>query len=485
MTAFAEFRPVMLVTGLLVATLGFAMLLPALVDIAADNDDWMIFVSAGTMTMLVGLGLFAANRGIPKGLSTRQAMLMTVASWVALVAFGALPFHWSGIVPSYTDAFFESMSGLTTTGATVITGLDYAPPGILFWRGLLQWLGGLGIIVMAIAVLPMLQIGGMQLFKAEAFDTAEKILPRATQISTSITLVFIAMTGICAVAYMAAGMAADDAVIHAMTTVATGGFSTKDSSIGYFNSSAVEWIAVVFMVLGSIPFILYVQMLQGRFRPIVKDQQVKAFMSFLAVAILAGWMMAHFSKNHIGLEGLRHSAFNVVSIVTGTGYASTDYGLWGPHAVTFFFIIMFVGGCAGSTSCGIKIFRFQVLIEGVRQHVSQVMYPNGVFRAHFNGKPIQDRVIASVMSFFFLFMASFVVLAILLRLTGLDTVSALSGAGTALSNVGPGLGDIIGPSGNFQSLSDVQKWLLAAGMLLGRLELFTVLVLFLPRFWRS
>ncbi|MDF1608766.1 TrkH family potassium uptake protein [Hoeflea sp. YIM 152468] len=485
MNALSDLRPVLLVTGLLVATLGAAMLLPALVDLAAANDDWMIFTSASMMTMLVGLGLFAANRGAPKGLSTRQAMLMTVVSWVALVGFGALPFHWSGIVPSYTDAFFESMSGLTTTGATVITGLDNVPPGLLFWRGLLQWLGGLGIIVMAIAVLPMLQIGGMQLFKAEAFDTAEKILPRAAQISTSITLVFIGMTGICAVAYMAVGMAADDAVVHAMTTVATGGFSTKDASIGYFNNPAVEWIAVVFMILGSIPFILYVQMLQGRFRPVFRDEQVKAFLSFLGAAILAGWVMAHFSENHVGLEALRHSAFNVVSIATGTGYASTDYGLWGPHAVAFFFIIMFVGGCAGSTSCGIKIFRFQVLLEAVRQHISQVMYPNGVFRTHFNGKPIQDRVVASVMSFFFLFMAAFVVLSILLRLTGLDTLSALSGAGTALSNVGPGLGEIIGPSGNFQPLSDVQKWLLSAGMLLGRLELFTVLVLFLPRFWRS
>ena len=485
MTGLSDFRPVLLVTGVLVATLGAAMLLPALVDLAADNDDWMIFGSAGMVTMLFGLGLFISNRGAPKGLSTRQAMLMTVISWVALVAFGALPFHWSGIVPSYTDAFFESMSGLTTTGATVITGLDSAPPGLLFWRGLLQWLGGLGIIVMAIAVLPMLQIGGMQLFKAEAFDTAEKILPRATQISLSITLVFIAMTGICAISYMAVGMAVDDAVIHAMTTVATGGFSTKDASIGYFNSAGVEWIAIVFMFLGSIPFLLYVQMLQGRFRPLLADDQVKAFSAFLGVTIIAGWMMAHFSDNHIGLEGLRHSAFNVVSIVTGTGYSSTDYGLWGPHAVAFFFIIMFVGGCAGSTSCGIKIFRFQVLFEAVRQHISQVMYPHGVFRAHFNGKPIQDRVIASVMSFFFLFMASFIVLAILLRMSGLDTITALSGAGTALSNVGPGLGEIIGPAGNFQSLTDSQKWLLAGGMLLGRLELFTVLVLFLPRFWRT
>jgi hypothetical protein len=281
LTVLSEFRPVMLVTGALVSTLGVAMLLPALVDLAADNDDWMIFASSAMVTMLFGFGLFIANRGAPKGLSTRQAMLMTVVSWLALVAFGALPFHWSGIVPSYTDAFFESMSGLTTTGATVITGLDTAPPGLLFWRGLLQWLGGLGIIVMAIAVLPMLQIGGMQLFKAEAFDTAEKILPRATQISTSITLVFIGITGVCAIAYMAVGMAADDAVIHAMTTVATGGFSTKDGSIGHFANPGVEWIAILFMILGSIPFILYVQMLQGRFRPIFVDQQVKAFFAFL------------------------------------------------------------------------------------------------------------------------------------------------------------------------------------------------------------
>jgi len=297
--------------------------------------------------------------------------------------------------------------------------------------------------------------------------------------------VFIAMTGICAISYMIAGMSADDAVIHAMTTVATGGFSSKDGSIGHFNNAGIEWIAIVFMVLGAIPFLLYVQMLQGRFRPILADDQVKAFMGFLAVTILAGWMMAHFSENHLGVDGLRHAAFNVISITTGTGYASTDYGLWGPHAVTFFFIIMFVGGCAGSTSCGIKIFRFQVLVEAVRQHISQVMYPNGVFRAHFNGKPIEERVIASVMSFFFLFAASFVVLSILLKMSGLDTLTALSGAGTALSNVGPGLGEIIGPAGNFQSLTDTQKWLLAAGMLLGRLELFTVLVLFLPRFWRS
>lgn len=480
-----DFRPVVLVAGILITTLGLAMLLPAIVDLAAGNDDWIVFVASSLLTTLVGLSLFAATRGIPKGLSTRQALLMTVVSWVALVAFGALPFIWSGVVPTYTDAFFESMSGLTTTGATVIGDLDNRPPGILFWRGLLQWLGGLGIIVMAIAVLPMLQIGGMQLFKAEAFDTAEKILPRATQISSSITLVFIGFTGLCCILFLAAGMPIDDAVIHAMTTVATGGFSTKDLSIGYYDSAAIDWITIVFMILGSIPFILYVQMLQGRVRPIFLDSQVRVFLTLLITATLIAWLMAHNGQHHVGLDGLRFAAFNVVSITTGTGYATTDYGLWGPHAISFFFVIMFVGGCAGSTSCGIKIFRFQVLFEAIRQHISQVMYPHGIFRPKFNGRPIDYRVIASVMSFMFLYVVSFGVIAIALIVIGLDTTTALSGAGSAISNVGPGLGTIIGPAGNYAPLPDAAKWVLAAGMLLGRLELFTIMVLFLPRFWRT
>ena len=309
MNAALDFRPVVLVAGILVTTLGLAMLLPAIVDISAGNEDWGVFAAASLLTTLVGLSLFAATRGTPKGLSTRQALLMTVVSWVALVAFGALPFIWSGVVPTYTDAFFETMSGLTTTGATVIGDLDTAPPGILFWRGLLQWLGGLGIIVMAIAVLPMLQIGGMQLFKAEAFDTAEKILPRATQISSSITLVFIAFTVLCCILFLAAGMPIDDAVVHAMTTVATGGFSTKDESIGFYDSAAIDWITIVFMILGSIPFILYVQMLQGRVRPFLIDSQVRVFLGLLIIATLIAWLMAHWGNYHVGLDGLRFAAF--------------------------------------------------------------------------------------------------------------------------------------------------------------------------------
>lgn len=484
-----DFRPIILVCGVLTFVLGVAMLLPALVDFSLGHEDWRVFMATSIFTMMVGLVLYLATNGAPRGLSTRQAMLMTVMSWLFLVTFGALPFLWSGAVPTFTDAFFESMSGLTTTGATVIGDLTETPPGILFWRGLLQWLGGLGIIVMAVAVLPMLQIGGMQVFRAEAFDTAEKILPRATQISGSMTLIFIALTATCALCYIVAGMGAGDALIHAMTTVATGGFSTRNESIGYFQSASIEWIAITFMLVGSLPFLLYIQLLQGRWKPLFRDSQVRVFFLVISVFVLVGWAISVVATNLPEAELLdpdrfRTAMFNVVSITTGTGYASEDYGLWGAHSAIFFFAIMFVGGCAGSTSCGIKIFRFQVLYADVMHQIRQTGYPNGVFVKRFNGRPLDDRVSAAVMSFFFLYVASFIALAIALQLTGVDLLTAVSGAGSALSNVGPGLGEIIGPSGHYGELNDQAKWILSAGMLLGRLELFTVLVLFLPRFWQ-
>ncbi|QKV20659.1 TrkH family potassium uptake protein [Oricola thermophila] len=463
------------------------MLIPALVDAVAGNPDWQVFAGSSAATTLVGVTFYTATRGMSRSLSTRQAMLMTVVVWLALVTAGALPFRWSGITPSFTDAFFEAMSGLTTTGATVITGLDHAPPGILLWRGMLQWLGGLGIIVMAVAVLPMLQIGGMQVFKIEAFETPEKILPRATQISSSITLVFVAFTLLCAVAYLIAGMRPDDALIHAMTTVATGGFSTRDASLGFYQDPAIEWIAITFMIAGSIPFLLYVQVLQGRPLALWRDQQVRAFLAVLAILVVLGWIVADHSRTEFVRESdsFRAAVFNTVSVMTGTGYASADYGLWGAQSIAFFFVVMFIGGCAGSTSCGIKIFRFQVLYQEVRERLTRVLYPHGVFVKRFNGRPLDDRVPLAVTTFVFLYLAAFAVLSIALQLTGLDLLTAISGAGSAISNVGPGLGPTIGPASTYQDLPDAAKWLLSFGMLLGRLELFTVLVLFLPRFWRS
>ena len=476
------FRPIMLVNGLLLATMGVTMLIPAIVDLMADNQDWQVFASASLLTVLIGSGLYAGARGTVQGMSTRQAFVMVTLAWILLPMFGALPYVWSGIVPDFTNAMFESMSGITTTGSTVITGLDTAPPGILLWRGIQQWLGGLGIIVMAVAVMPMLQIGGMQLFKIEAFDTAEKIMPRATQISGSLTLMFVFITFLCALAYLAVGMKIDDAVIHAMTTVATGGFSTKDASLAYFDSYGVDTVATIFMLAGSIPFVLFVQAIRGEPMALFRNSQVRVFFITIFVLTMIGWWLHPERENPI--LGFFHAMLNVTSLVTGTGYTTTDYNSWGFSSQIFFFLIMFIGGCAGSTSCGIKIFRFQILHETVKQHVRQILQPNGIFVMRYNGKVLKDDVSSAVMNFFFLFAAVFAVVTILLNATGMNIISSASAAATSLANVGPGMGDIIGPVGNFQSLSHLQKWILTAAMLIGRLELLTVLVLFIPRFWR-
>ncbi len=481
----ANLRPIFLIVGMLIATLGGAMFLPAAVDFAADNSDWEVFAFTGSITLLVGLGLYSGARGTSQGMSTRQAFVMTTAVWIALVFFGSIPYLLSGAVPTFTDAFFESMSGLTTTGSTVITGLDNQPPGILLWRGIQQWLGGLGIIVMAVAVLPMLQVGGMQLFKIEAFDTAEKIMPRATQISGMLTFVFIVITAMCILAYIFAGMSLSDAVIHGMTTVATGGFSTKDQSMGFFDSHVIHLISVTFMILGSIPFILYVQATRGQPQKLWRNSQVQVFFVVLTLCTFIAFLLNNSIEGVDGTTRFVEALFNVTSVITGTGYSSTDYGQWAPGANAFFFAIMFIGGCAGSTSCGIKVFRFQILYETIKQHLSRIFYPNGIFMMRFNGKQIEDSAATAVMNFFAVYFLLFGIFAILLNLTGLDFLTSMSAAGTAISNVGPGLGKTIGPSSTFQELNDTAKWIMSAAMLVGRLELFTVLVLFMPRFWRA
>ncbi|MBV6656267.1 MAG: TrkH family potassium uptake protein [Devosiaceae bacterium] len=478
--------PIFLIIGTLLATLGVAMMIPALVDLAAANDDWVVFAAASLVTTLVGLGLTQTGSGRPATLSSRQAVLMTVGAWTVLPAFAALPLLWSEAVGSYTDAFFEAMSGITTTGATVITGLDEMPPGILIWRSMLQWLGGLGVVVMAVSILPMLRVGGMQLFKTEAFDTPDKILPRATQISGSLIGVFSVFTFLCALAYAAAGMAFEDAVNHAMTTVATGGFSTRDNSIAAFDSGAVEMVAIVFMILGSLPFLLYVQALQGRPLSLVRDSQVHVFLILLALfSLVIAAVLDPLTAETGALADLRTATFNVVSVMTGTGYASADYGAWGPLAITVFLTLTLIGGCAGSTACGMKVFRVQVALKTVSQHVRRLAYPHGVFVMRYNGRAVEGSVVSAVMSFIFLYFVLIGLLAIALMAMNLDPLTAFSGAATAIANVGPGLGEVIGPKGNFSTLPDAAKWALSGAMLIGRLELFTVLVLILPRFWRS
>lgn len=480
-----DIRPIIFIVGLLLSTLGCAMLLPAAIDIAFGNEDWVAFAGASVTTLFFGMGMVFSARTNEARLTTRSAFLLTTVAWIALAAFAALPFLWTDPAFNYTDAFFESMSGLTTTGATVVLGLDFRPPGLLLWRALLQWLGGIGIIVMAIAVLPMLQVGGMQLFRMESSDTSEKILPRAAQIAGSISAIYVALTAICALSYYVAGMRLFDAVTHSMTTIATGGFSTHDASFTFFDSASIDLLASFFMILGSLPFVLYLRAVRGDPHAIFRDSQVRWFLITVAVFIVIMGLFAWGNPNVDPERGWRRVIFNVISIMTGTGYASGGYDKWGPFAVAFFFMIAFVGGCAGSTSCGIKIFRFQVIFANIAQHANRIIYPNGVFVNKYNGRALPDHVSASVLGFMFLFFLTFALLAAGLGLTGLDTLTSLSSAASAIANVGPGLGELVGPAGNFVTIPDSAKWIMSVGMLLGRLELFTVLVLLNPYFWRT
>ncbi len=480
-----DIRPILLVVGALLSTLSVTMLLPMIADLAAGNEDWQSFALSAVITVFVGVSMILTNQVGRFRVNLRQAFLLTATSWLALTLFASIPFALADLDMSFTDAFFEAMSGITTTGSTVMWELDDAPPGILLWRGLLQWMGGIGIIVMAMAVLPVLQVGGMQLFRLESSDTSEKALPRATQIAGAIGTVYFVMTVACALLYWAFGMTGFEAIIHAMTTIATGGFSTSDDSIGKFDSGLIDATATVFMLLGSLPFLLYLKFVRGDLLAILRDSQVQWFLSMVALAAVTMFLWLWLANGLTPGLAARYSTFNVVSIITGTGYSTADYGLWGTFAVTVFFLLMFTGGCAGSTTCGIKIFRYQVLYETAKAQLGRLLQPHGVFIAYYNGKPISEQVQVSVMAFFYIYAVSFGFLAMALGIMGLDFLTSVSGAATAIANVGPGLGERIGPSTHFGTLPDAAKWLLSFGMLLGRLELFTILILFTPAFWRA
>lgn len=479
-----EFKPIIFILGILLSILAVAMVIPAIVDALVGNPDWQVFAAAAGTALFIGVSMILTTGSKWSSFSLRQAFILTNLAWLVIAIFGALPFAYSELELSITDAFFESMSGVTTTGATVIVGLDNAPPGILLWRAILQWLGGVGIIVMAIAVLPILQVGGMQLFKVEAFE-ADKVLPRAAQIAGGISLIYVLLTAVAAMILWSLGMTGFEAVAHAMTSIATGGFSTSDASLAHFDSAAIDWAICGFMILGSLPFVLYLRMFRGNLRALLRDSQVRWMFAIMGFAVLltAGWLW--YEDVMDGGPAFRYAAFNVISIMTGTGYSTAAFDAWGGFAMAMMFVLMFVGGCAGSTTCGIKIFRFQVLHATAAAQMKRLLQPHGVFFPYYNKKPIPESVSESVMGFFFLFIACYAILATGLGLFGLDFITAVSGAASAIANVGPGLGDIIGPAGTFKTLPDGAKWLLSAGMLLGRLELFTVLVLLTRAFWRG
>ncbi|WP_322866401.1 TrkH family potassium uptake protein [Aquicoccus sp. G2-2] len=480
-----DLRPVGYVIGLLVAALGLTMILPLLVDLAEGQGHWQVFAQSTVLTVLTGgLVALACQNGTGQRLTLQQTFLLTSGVWLALPIFAALPLMLGATQLSFTDAFFEAMSGLTTTGSTVITGLDDLPKGLLLWRGILQWLGGIGIIVVAMVFLPELRIGGMQIFRSEAFDTMGKILPRATQIAGQISVIYVGLTLACIFTYVVLGMDVFDATVHALTTTSTGGFSNYDASFATF-SGPPEYAASVFMILSALPFVRYVQLVNGHAQPLFRDTQVRAFLGTIAVLTLLTTLILTTIFPHHWEQSMREALFNITSIITGTGYASVDYMGWGPLLITMFFFVGLIGGTAGSTACSVKIFRYQILFSSIRTQLRRTSYPHGVFQPSFDGRPISPEVLNSVMSFFVFFTVTLGLMAVALSLTGLDFVTSLSGAATALANIGPGLGETIGPAGNFSTLNDTAKWILAFGMWAGRLELMAVYALFTVHFWRA
>ncbi len=479
-----EFRPIVFILGVMLAVLAAAMLLPALADYAAGfTGDAANFAISAAATLFIGISAMLASRGRPIHLDIRQMFVAAVLGWTVAAAFAAIPFLMSDLGLDAAAAYFEAMAGVTTTAADSFVGLDSAPPGILLWRALLQWMGGMATIAMAIAMLPVLRIGGMQLFQIESAERA-RALPAAAQIVASAGLIYVVLTAVCATALWVTGMTGFEAVLHAMATVSNGGFSTSDQSIAHFRSTAIELVLILFMILSSLPMVLYLQALRGNPKRLVTDSQVLGFLAALAaaVALIAAWEWG--AGEDLG-DALDMSAFNVVSIITGTGFTTTDYSEWGGLTLVAFLFFMVIGGCAGSAASGIKIFRFQVIAAAADAQIRRLIQPSGVFLPYVGGRPVPEAVAASVTGFFFLFAVSFAAITLALTAIGIALVPSISGAAAAIANVGPGLGPVIGPEGAYNVLPASAQWILSFAMLLGRLELVPLMVLLVPAFWRG
>ena len=480
----SNYKTVFFTLGVLQIILGVSMSIPIVIQFIFNEFD-SSFMSSAIICIIFGVLFFLSNLDHEKKLNLPQAFLLTALSWITIAVFGSLPFIFSSLNLSITDSFFESMSGITTTGSTIITNLEIVPKSILLWRAVLQWLGGIGIIVMAITLMPIMNVGGMQLFKTSNKDTAEKILPRSKQVTIRLITIYLFFTIICCLLYKIFGMSFFDSVTHSMTTLATGGFSNYNDSIGHFNSVYIEITSMIFIICGSIPFIAYIKYLSGDKKIFFSDSQIVTFFKIIAFSIIFMFIYLSITNKSILDISLRSISFNIVSILTGTGYVTKDFSQWGNFPLVFFLILMFIGGCAGSTACGIKIFRVQLLYRFIVNELKKIIYPRGIFIIKYDNNNIDEKFMSSVISFIYLYIVIFFIITALLSLTGLDFITSISAAATSISNVGPGLGEIIGPNGNFSKLSDISKWVLSISMILGRLELFAILVLFIPSFWRK
>ena len=478
----SNYKTVFFTLGILQIILGVFMFIPIIFQFFYSEIDSSFF-GASIVTIIFGTLFFLSNLDHEKRLNLQQAFLLTALSWLSIAIFGSLPFFFSSLNFTFTNAFFESMSGITTTGSTIISNLNEMPKSILLWRAILQWLGGIGVIIMAITLMPIMNVGGMQLFKVLDNSSSEKILPKSKEIALRLIYIYTFLTLLCGVTYNFFGMSFFDSLTHSMTTIATGGFSNYNESIGFFNSIPIEISAMVFIILGSLPFLAYIKFISGDKKIFFNDSQVKSFFKIIIFSIII--LSIYLIIIKYDDFSLRKILFNIISILTGTGYVNAEFDAWGSFTLILFLGLMFIGGCAGSTTCGVKIFRIQILYLFTVNQLKKIIYPKGVFVLKYDQSPIGNKFISSIISFIYMYLIIFFILTALLSLTGLDFITSISGAATSISNVGPGLGSIIGPNGNFSSLPDISKWILTLGMILGRLELFAILVLFLPSFWRN
>ena len=478
-------KPIALVGGTVVCAVGFLLFIPMITEIIYQTESWQSYAVPILIYLIVGGSLVITNRNVELKISIKEAFLITVLSWILLGILCAVPFIYTQTGLSVIDAFFESISGITTTGATVLNNLDELPKGILLWRALLQWLGGIGIVVIALVILPFLRIGGMQLFHLEGDDPYDKFLPKISSVVTKIVVVYSALTTLLFILYYMNEMSLFDAIAHSLTTISTGGFSTHNNSFAYFQSNIILAIATVFMIFGSLPFLLLAQTKLNNILSITKDHQIRLFLIILILAIILIYYFANSYVEGSALDKFITISFNTVSIISGTGYVSSDFEQWGNYASVLFLLLMFIGGCAGSTTGGLKIFRFQILFKYIHLHLKRMLQPHVVLTAQFNGKKVPESTYESVMTFFFIYIITFSASSLLLSFSGLDFLTCISAAASSISNVGPGLGEIIGPEGNYNSLNDYSKFIIAITMFLGRLEMLTIFVLLLPSFWKN
>ena len=480
----SNYKTVFFTLGILQIILGISMMIPILTQIIYLEID-SSFIAASIISIIFGVLFSLSNLNHDKKLNLQQAFLLTALSWLSIAVFGSLPFIFSSLELSITDSFFESMSGITTTGSTIISNLEIAPRSILLWRAMLQWLGGIGIIIMAITLMPIMNVGGMQLFKISSNDSSEKLLPKSKEIALRLIYVYLALTIFCTLTYKFFGMSVFDSITHSMTTIATGGFSNYNNSIGHFDSLSIEISSMIFIILGSLPFIAYIKFLNGNNKIFFSDVQIKSFIKIIIFSIILLFIYSLFQNKEFSQINIRVIFFNVISILTGTGYVTGEFDGWGNFPLIFFLTLMFIGGCAGSTTCGIKIFRIQILYLFIVNQLKKIIYPKGIFLIKYDKNTVDEKFMASIISFIFLYLVIFFLITAFLSLSGLDFVTSISGAATSISNVGPGLGSTIGPNGDFSNIPEISKWILSLGMILGRLELFAILVLFLPSFWRN